>query len=144
MNLSPAALASAWASAASSVLNEVPSDRMPMSLSPWDLAQLTITWAYWALDGRVLNAVGFSLALNSAKAPSPLTCRSPRRNCRRSCRPPGPAPRPPQPRRAGTCGACKLYENAPCVGPFEVRFQECDTTLILLARHVGKYRRVVV
>src|SRR2546430_3093900 len=49
---------------------------------------------------------------------------------------------PPQPRRAGTCGACKLYETAPCVGPFEVRFQECDTTLILLARHVDKYRRV--
>ena len=44
-----------------------------MSLSPWDLAQFTITWAYWALDGRVLNAVGFSLALNSAAAPSPLT-----------------------------------------------------------------------
>src|SRR6266487_6569334 len=73
MNLSPAALASAWASAASSVLNDVPSDRMPMSLSPCDLAQFTISWAYWALDGRVLNAVGFSLALNSAKAPSPLT-----------------------------------------------------------------------
>src|ERR1700730_2474468 len=70
--VSPAALTSAMASAASSSLNEVPSDKMPMLLSPWDLAQFTISWAYWALDGSVLYAVGFCRALNRALAPSPL------------------------------------------------------------------------
>ena len=44
-----------------------------MSLSSCDLAQFTISWAYWAFDGRVLNAVGFCWALNRASAPSPLT-----------------------------------------------------------------------
>lgn len=54
MNVSPAALTSASASAASSALNDVPSDRTPMSLSLCDLAQFTISWAYWAFDGSVL------------------------------------------------------------------------------------------
>ena len=58
-NVSPAALTSAWASAASSTLNEVPSDKIPMLLSLCDLAQFTISWAYCAFDGKVLKAVGF-------------------------------------------------------------------------------------
>src|SRR5580700_5047287 len=61
-NVSPAASASP----ASSMLNEVPSDKIPMLLSPCDLAQFTISWAYWAFDGRVLYAVGFCWALNRA------------------------------------------------------------------------------
>src|ERR1700722_16565550 len=65
-NVSPAALTSASASVASSTLNDVPSDKIPMLLSPCDLAQFTISWAYWAFDGRVLYAVGFCLALNRA------------------------------------------------------------------------------
>ena len=66
MNFSPAALASASASAASSTLNEVPSLKIPTLLSPCDLAQFTISWAYCAFDGPVLKAVGFCAALNSA------------------------------------------------------------------------------
>src|ERR1700722_5246459 len=42
----PAALTSASASPASSTLNDVPSDKIPMSLSLCDLAQFTISWAY--------------------------------------------------------------------------------------------------
>src|SRR5580704_2421730 len=58
---------------ACSTLNDVPSDKIPMSLSLCDLAQFTINWAYWAFDGPVLKAVGFCCALNSALAPSPFT-----------------------------------------------------------------------